>query len=281
MSKFDGYTINGVQYRGVTNILDILDKSKPLMIWAVECVVEYIKQKMSNVSNLIHIFNINLLDEAKTSYREVNKQAKDIGTEFHDIVEQFSKMKIKSYDLSLIKQLEKEAVFIKNIQKYASPILNKMFSSWHNWQTENVKEFLLIEYTVVAEKEAYAGTMDIVYRTKRNTISADDYKTGKTTTMYDNAPKQISAYKYAIENMEEKEYNVLTRHGNTRVFIHKKIKIDECGVVVLSKTTGDLRRYDITDKYKSRLNAFLRLLDFYYADKKRRLKNNPRVKECI
>jgi|GEM_PF-5374228 len=49
------------------------------------------------------------------------------------------------------------------------------------------------------------------------------------------------------------------------------------GILRLDKDTGLPEWKDYSDKYETKLISFLSLLDYYYKDKKRRLKNNPRV----
>ena len=57
------------------------------------------------------------------------------------------------------------------------------------------------------------------------------------------------------------------------------VQVDGCGVLRLDKITGQPEFKDYSEGYERKLGAFLALVEFYYKDKKRRLKNNPKVKE--
>jgi hypothetical protein len=256
------YTIDGIGNPGVTTVLGIKDKGNALIQWAVNCAVEHIE-------NIQHV-NKCTYEEAKTAWKTTRDNTADIGTTMHDLVEQFVKMKIARKNT--------DGLFLKSIAKYQDYNLKQMFYQFYNWQKKHVKRFLRSEQTIVHEEYCYAGTADIVYEDHEGNIWLIDLKT--KNALYGGEAEQVAAYMLAMNNMKSREYNVKSRYGEYQVK-HEAIRINKCAVLMIARDYFDLQFVDYTDKYESRLNAFLRLLDFYYADKKRRLKNNPRVKECL
>jgi hypothetical protein len=271
------YTIDGIGNPGVTTVLGIKDKGNALIQWAVNCAVDYLEDKLSfhsDVTKQPHEITVIIpkdeLTIAKTAWKTQRDNTADIGTTMHDLVEQFVKMKIAEKNT--------DGLFLKSIAKYQDYNLKQMFYQFYNWQKKHVKRFLRSEQTIVHEEYWYAGTADIVYEDHKGNIWLIDLKT--KNALYGGEAEQVAAYMLAMNNMKSREYNVKSRYGEYQVK-HEAIRINKCGVLMIARDYFDLQFVDYTDKYKSRLNAFLRLLDFYYADKKRRLKNNPRVKECI
>ena len=130
------------------------------------------------------------------------------------------------------------------------------FLAFLEWEKATGVKWLESEMTVISKVHCFAGTLDAVaiLNDKRYVI---DFKSSKG--FYAGYGKQIAAYKLAYEEMT----------GG---------RIDGSGVLRLDKLTGLPQFKDYTKNQDRKTEAFLMLLDFYYADKKRKLKNNPRVK---
>ena len=89
--------------------------------------------------------------------------------------------------------------------------------------------------------------------TKDDKLYLYDFKT--SNGFYDTYGKQISAYKQAFEEETCED-------------------IDGIGIIRFDKNTGEYEIKDYTKDYDKEIKAFLKLLEFYYIDKKRKLKNN-------
>lgn len=93
------YDHNGFKKPGVTSIIaDTHDKSGPLTQWAANMVVEWIKKNCSNTEDTDIYYEKHYwrateeeLNSARFNYREVSKDALDIGSEVHSAIETWLK----------------------------------------------------------------------------------------------------------------------------------------------------------------------------------------------
>jgi len=140
--------------------------------------------------------------------------------------------------------------------KNLRPESRKAFFAFLNWRREHKVNFIHLEMTVYSKKFAYAGTLDTVleYEGKRFVC---DWKT--SGSIYDTFPLQVASYREAAKEMG----------------IHTDGEI----IVRLDKNTGKFETKGFSDHHEKHFQSFLRLLDFYYTFKARRLKNNPRTIE--
>jgi len=215
------YTIKGKDYPGVTTILGELGKGNALLQWAVNCAVQWLEE------------NPNDFDGAKKHWRDVSKEAMDIGSEVHNLIEQYIKMRIIG----------------KNIDyhgKYRSEVENG-YLAFLEWEKNNIDKWIESEMTIYNDKYWYAGTLDAVAKLKNNKIYVIDFKSSKG--FYDDYVLQISAYRNAYGK-------------NT----------DGMGILRLDKETGLPEWKDYSQKYEQSIEAFHYLVQFYYTFKKRRIK---------
>ena len=82
----------------VTTITGILDKSGPLIWWAVNSMREYLFEALNQIGEkeigVIHIEREHLysiIESARKEFRSVSKKAMDIGTQVHEAIEQWFK----------------------------------------------------------------------------------------------------------------------------------------------------------------------------------------------
>jgi ElaB/YqjD/DUF883 family membrane-anchored ribosome-binding protein len=244
------YSFNGIEYPSVTTILDILDKSGALMGWAVKCTGQYIIDNYSEGCDIDE-----LVATAKREYRNVSDEAKDIGTEIHNKIEQYIKK-------------GKDAVGEMDER------VENAFIAFLEWESENIDEWIESEKNVFDPHYGFAGTLDAVAKFKDGRVMVLDFKSSKG--FYDGYDKQISAYKYARDNLTG-THDVVSYDGSIYKVTYPEIKSDGCGILRLDKATGMPEFKDYTKKYDRQIKSFLQLTKFYYQDKKRRLKNNPRV----
>ena len=136
------------------------------------------------------------------------------------------------------------------------PEVERGFLAFLEWEQAHGVKWIKSEMTIFHPEHYYAGTLDAicVYEGKRYLI---DFKSSKG--FYDTYGMQIAAYRGAAEAMGE--------------------PTDGCGILRLDKKTGLPEWKDYTKRQERDYNAFLKLLDYYYAAAGRRFKNNPRCAE--
>jgi hypothetical protein len=134
------------------------------------------------------------------------------------------------------------------------PEVTHGFLAFLEWEKVHGVKWLQSEMQVASRIYGYAGTLDAIciYEDRPYVI---DFKSSKS--FYDTFGMQIAAYRNAAVEM-----------GHT---------IDGMGILRLDKGTGEPEWKDYSDAYDKDLNAFLKLLDFFYHAKQRRLKNNKFV----
>ena len=201
-----------------------------------------------------------LKNKKEDGYKIYRDSTASTGSELHNLIKCFIKMKIEGKHGST-KELLKD---------YDSQI-KSMFMQFFFWQKDHVKEFLESEKPIVHEKECCAGTFDFSFIDQSGKKIIVDLKT--SGYIYDTHIMQVNFYKYARESMcgtYKIEFNQDNAHW-TKYFKYGIISYDDCAILRISRESK-LQYKVVTDKYK--LQAFLLVLSYYYTVKKRRLNNN-------
>lgn len=198
------YYIDEIKFPSVTTILSLLDKSQPLMQWATNIAIEYIKE---HIDELQIKTSGQIFYAAKRQHRELKEHAADIGTRTHLLIERF--LKEQPYE-----DLIDEETF-------------KPFSAFRNW-LEN-RSFKLIdgERIVWNKKYRVAGTVDIVGNIDGK-VCLLDLKTSKA--IYPEMLLQISAYRKMYEevtNTKIQKLSILRLDKITGNFEWKEYTIKE------------------------------------------------------
>jgi hypothetical protein len=131
------------------------------------------------------------------------------------------------------------------------PEVEHGFLAFLEWERVHGIKWIKSEMQIVSREFGYAGTLDAIclYEGRAYVI---DFKSSKAFN--DTMGMQIAAYRNAAAEM-----------GHS---------IEGMGILRLDKLTGEPEWKDYSASYAKDRAAFLKLLDFYYAAKKRRLKNN-------
>lgn len=214
------YEIDGVEYPSVTQICEMLDKSGALLPWATKCM----RIALENGAPIV---------VAENAWKTVSEEAKDIGSQLHDLIEQYIKTGCdKSVSVA-----------------YSEPVQNG-FLAFLEWEAKAHIAWLDTEKTVYDTERCYAGTLDAiaVIDGKKYVI---DFKSSRG--FYDGYDLQISAYAQIVG-------------------------VRNCGILRLDKETGIPEWKDYSKHIDKNIAAFNLLLEFYYMYKKRKLKNNKRVR---
>lgn len=230
-SKTHQYFIDNEFYPSVTQILSLLDKSQPLMHWAVNTTLHYLSEHISDVKEdkiLLNNDASKIFYEAKKQHRLIKEQAADIGTRTHLLIERF--LKKQPYE-----DLINEETF-------------KPFNAFKNWLKNRKFELIDGERIVWSKKHRVAGTVDIVGNIDSK-VYLFDLKTSKA--IYPEMLLQISAYR--------KMYEEVT---NT--------KIRKLAILRLDKITGKFEWKEYTNKeYQKALKMFILLSKYWHLKNER------------
>lgn len=134
------------------------------------------------------------------------------------------------------------------------PEVRNGFLAFLSWKRKFNPKFIHSELQVVSKKFCYAGTLDSIVSIQGRLLVVDWKTSG---ALHDTFPLQICAYQQAAKEM--------------------KIHTDGVAVVRFDKYTGAYEFQDYTKGREKYLHSWLKLLDFFYAYKQRRLRNNQRA----
>ncbi len=172
------YYIDGKPKTGVTSYLNIIDKSRPLIIWATELYRDYLLEALEQGITEDHIYDGCVLHE------ERKQEAAAIGDEAHGWIEKY------------IKGEAPEMPQRKEAQIAVSAFLD--------WEFENKVKFLSSERVVYSKKHDYIGKMDIEAKVNGK-LSMIDIKT--SNGLYNTYGLQTAAYLKADEEESERKYH--------------------------------------------------------------------------
>ncbi|MCL2480149.1 MAG: hypothetical protein FWF38_00405 [Spirochaetaceae bacterium] len=233
------YIRNNIEYPSVTTILGLLDKSGALTWWASGCAVDFIKENIEIIKNPESPHAIDqLFKDAKGAFTKTSEKALDVGTQVHNAIEKYIKTG-------------------KDLSGELSEGVQNGFLAFLEWESKNHVVWEKSEVEIVSTKYGYAGTADAIAVINGHRYLID-FKTSKA--VYDEYRMQLAAYLLGWNEENPNE------------------KIDNAAVLRLDKETGEPEFRDLSKDIIDKSRAFLKLLDFYYFEKKRKLKNNPFVK---
>lgn len=164
------YAIDGVEYPSVTTVLGLLSKGDALLGWAVKCAIEYIKTNMSDEKPIEEV-----LELARTEWKNARETAADIGTEIHD-------------------KIHKYITYGRDACGEMRPEVENGFLAFLDWEQAHKVKWVQTELQVVSRVHGFAGRLDAIcdFDGKRYLI---DFKSSKA--FYDEMPMQLAAYRIA------------------------------------------------------------------------------------
>lgn len=172
---------DGTKILGVTSITTLLDKSAPLMAWAINNMGIFLTDQLSAGQ----VITTEQIETAKREYRRIKTEAADIGKEIHDWIEQ----KIKG-----LKPAIPENELVRNGTM-----------AYLKWMKTNNIEIKESERIIYSRKHDYAGICDW------NGIDKDDkapvvgdHKSSKG--IYNEMRYQLAAYWNGLEEEIGKEF---------------------------------------------------------------------------
>ncbi len=169
------YWIGDKRPASVTGILGIVDKSRPLVIWATELMRDYLLEKKQITEADIY--------KASTLHEEKKKEAADLGSKIHDWIEQHAKGK------------NPEMPEEKEVQIGVTSFLQ--------WKEENKVSIISSERVVYSKKHDYIGKMDLECRVNGK-LCLIDIKS--SNGLYNTYNLQTAAYVMADEEESNRKY---------------------------------------------------------------------------
>jgi len=162
----------------------MIDKSEPLMGWAVNTMGLYLEQHLQPNKEYTIEELIDLINTAKRKYREVKAVAADIGKEAHEWA--------KNYVKGL------------NPDMPENPKVLNSVTAFLKWYKETNIKPISVEEIIYSKKYNYAGILDLEGKIDNKYFSIIDYKTG--SGIYPEMRYQRAAYQHAKEEMIGRKY---------------------------------------------------------------------------
>lgn len=178
------YRVEGAIVPSVTGITSIIDKSGPLMWWAVGQCLEYVEKRLGDTATGFasntwqdEIERKSFLHDAHRAHLRASKQATDLGSLAHEWIDLF---------------LQGEDPPMPRNEKLRATI-----KSWIEWAEQQHIEPYETEFKVYSREHRYAGTCDFDGMVGEERCIVD-WKTGKGK-VYPEHRLQTAAYLYARE----------------------------------------------------------------------------------
>lgn len=172
------YWVDGKRKTGVTTYLNIIDKSRPLIIWATVLYRDFLLEKLPEGITADHII------EGCTLHAKRKEEAASIGDEVHGWIEAY------------IKGEKPEMPESREAQIGVNAFLE--------WVDKNKVKFLSSERVVYSKKHDYIGKMDIEAKVNGK-LCLIDIKT--SNDLYNTYNLQTAAYLKADEEESGKKYH--------------------------------------------------------------------------
>jgi genome maintenance exonuclease 1 len=187
------HTLDGKPLHGVTTILKVIGKGDVLVQWSANKAVEYIEKRVVighyNVATQTGSIEFDgafddILNKAKTAWKDNRDKAGEKGTEIHGWVE-----------VLINKAINENGGYIKD-----EGILNKQVNHFVQWAIENNVKFLKAEQSLYSRTYWYGGIADIICEIDGIRF-VGDVKT--SSGIYPEHFIQTSAYAKALIEMGE------------------------------------------------------------------------------
>jgi len=178
-SRFYIHPLTGVEYRGVTSVLNAIPKDF-LRYWGQGLVAQAAVEYKDAVDTMIaNGDSAGAVDWLKNAPNRNTAGAAERGTLVHDLYERLS----LGEDIGRV-----------------HPDLRPFVESWHEWNDEFQPTFLHVEGAVVNEAMGYGGSFDFIAEIAGQVIMGD-YKTSKA--VYPEVALQMWAYANADHILSE------------------------------------------------------------------------------
>ena len=189
--KLDGKELpKKVNVPSVTAHTGLVDKSRPLMGWAVKEYTKKMEELVKQDGKYTGKDVLDLLPVAQNAYQETKQKAADVGTYVHEFCEEYSII------------LDPNAAYQNVMKRLGVPMLElktKIDSAVKgvvDWIKKEKIEILSAEEMIYSKKHNYVGLFDAICKYKKGKYLLD-WKT--SNGIYDEYYLQTSAYLKAYE----------------------------------------------------------------------------------
>lgn len=242
------YFVNDERVYGVTSATGIIDKSGPLIHWAVnkQC-IPFLKDRIKAGKAYDELELNEIFNEAATQHTRRKQSAADIGTLAHAWIESYVKHKINLNTGTII-----YPEYEKKPEMPVSKTLQNLINAFLAWEKAHKVIFLTSEKKVYSKRHNYAGTLDIEAVVDKE-LSIIDIKT--SNHIVNEYRFQVAAYMQAQkEELKQpyKAYWILRLGKETRTNNNGEEGVD-----------FEARRYTTTSDYKPDFKAFLGALEVF------------------
>ena len=177
----------GERKTGVTSITGVIDKSRPLIFWAVGLTRDFLTELIEKGQRL----GIEHVDEACTQWSVKRKKAADIGTEIHDYISKWIKN--------------------EKTEMPTDPKVRNGVAAFLEWVRESKLKLQNSETIVYSLKHDFAGIMDADARKGKESYIVD-FKSSKRnkyndTGFYNEQRYQLAGYWLAREEETKRKYD--------------------------------------------------------------------------
>jgi hypothetical protein len=238
---------NRVDVPGVTTVLQIIDKSKPLMRWAVKLAIATIREGLEDGRKQLSTEEfMALLEDAKTKHEQELKEAGDVGHVVHGHLENMIKLAIETNN-GIIAPLQGIEITDERVTNSIGAALE--------WCRSHKVRFIFTERKCYSRTFDVAGTGDGLALVSScddplccptqyvDHLSFVDWKTSRS--MRSTYPVQVAIYQFAY--IEETNEPVTDRW-----------------ILKLDKETGKLKAlYCPPETFADDLDCFLAALELY------------------
>jgi hypothetical protein len=180
----------------VTGILKMKDKSTPLMIWATGAMHDRILEMLDTMPSPIDKkFVVGIVDAAKDNYNKVKKEAADIGSLSHRVLEQVLKHRAGMAPAPTL-PLRADSLLAPGLTADMVDKANNCVKAGIEFFDKHEIEVVQAEAPRWSPTYGYIGTGDLIAKLN-GVLSVLDFKTGKRP--YPEYFLQTAAYQHAYQ----------------------------------------------------------------------------------
>jgi hypothetical protein len=180
------YEVEGSKIPSVTGITGIIDKSGPLMWWAVKQCLSYVEDNLAAVQKMDEVELKRFWHDAQRSHFRASKEATDIGHLAHEWIEDWLNG--------------------KNPETPKNEKLRATTDSFVEWAIEAAVTPYETEFKIYSREHGYAGTADFDGMIGKDRCIVD-WKTSKD--IYPEYELQLTAYRLAREEELDVTYDAM------------------------------------------------------------------------
>jgi len=144
---------DGEEVPSVTTILSVIDKSGPLVPWAVKTTCDYIQQEVTEAGKIAAVALdeqeiTGIIDKARKEATRIKEEAGDMGTLIHLAIQEWAEAMIKG-----------EEVFFVH---FDSPRMQAAWEAFESFAEKHRLEPIKSELRMVHQAQRYGGMIDLI-----------------------------------------------------------------------------------------------------------------------